>query len=102
MAAKKKKKKTEAQLVVVRTYGAGVHVGRLESQDGQTVVLADARRLWRWRGANTLHEVSQKGVATDYTRLSDPVPTITLVSALEIIPVAEAAARSLTESRWAA
>lgn len=98
MAAKKK----ATQLVVVRTYGAGVHIGKLVSQDGQTVVLDDARRLWRWRGANTLHEVAQKGVATEYTRLSDPVPTITLVSALEIIPVSGAAKESLTTSRWAA
>lgn len=96
------KKATKAKrLVVVRTYGAGVHVGRLESQSGQEVVLSDARRLWRWRGANTLNEVAAKGVSQDYTRLSEPVPSIALLSGLEIIDVADAAAPSLTVSRWA-
>lgn len=97
MAAKRKQ-----ELVVVRTYGAGVHIGRLVSHDGQTAELADARRLWRWRGANTLNEVAVKGVAQDYTRLSEPVPSIRLASVLEIIPVSSAAEKSLTESRWAA
>jgi hypothetical protein len=96
MAAKKK-----SNLVVVRTYGAGVHVGKLVSQKGQEVVLSDARRLWRWRGANTLNEVAIRGVEQDYTRLSEPVASITLPSAIEIITVAEAARASLTASRWA-
>lgn len=99
MAAKKKATKTK--LVVVRTYGAGVHIGKLVSQRGQEVVLADARRLWRWRGANTLHEVASKGVSQDHTRISEPVPSISLLSALEVIPVASAAEASLTTSRWA-
>lgn len=105
MAAKKpaaKKKPTKhAPLVVVRTYGAGVHVGLLIEQRGQEVTLADARRLWRWRGANTLNEVAAKGVSDDYTRLSEPVTQIGLLSALEVIPVAPEAEKSLTTSRWA-
>lgn len=101
MATKAKQTKKQSPLVVVRTYGAGVHVGRLASQKGQEVTLTDARRLWRWRGANTLHEVAAKGVSTtEYTRISEPVPTITLLSALEVLPVSTAAAASLSESRW--
>ncbi len=92
--------KTKRQLVLVRTYGAGVHVGRLVSQEGQQVELADARRLWRWRGANTLHEVAVKGVAQEWTRLSEPIESITLFSALELLPVSAAAEPSLTTSRW--
>lgn len=103
MATKKAVKKTKkaAQLVVVRTYGAGVHIGELVSVKGQEVVLTNARRLWRWRGANTLHEISRSGVSQDYTRLSEPVERISLLSALEVIPVAATASASLTSSRWA-
>lgn len=98
MAPKKKSNK----LVVVRTYGAGVHVGELVRRDGQDVTLANARRLWRWRGANTLHEVATRGVSmTDWTRLSEPVETIDLPTAVEILPVSDEARASLTTSRWA-
>ena len=51
-----------ARVVLVRTYSAGVHVGTLVSREGRDVVLADARRIWSWRGANTLHEISLRGV----------------------------------------
>ena len=89
------------QFVVVRCYAAGVHVGQLESQHGQTVVLSTARRLWRWRGANTLHEVALHGVDEDYTRLSEPVARITLSDAIELIPATEVAEQNLSRSRWA-
>lgn len=89
------------QFVVVRCYGAGVHVGTLVSVDGKQVVLRDARRLWRWRGANTLHEVAMTGVSTtEYTRLSEPVPEITLLDAIEVIPATDAAKATLCVSRW--
>lgn len=98
MAATKTKK--AGPLVVVRTYGAGVHVGRLVSRRGQDVELADARRLWRWRGANTLHEVALHGVAQEHTRLSEPVSSIHLPTTVEVIAVAKEAVESLTTSRW--
>ncbi len=86
-------------LVLVRTYSAGVHFGRLASRTGTEVVLRDARRLWRWRGANTLHEVSQRGVSQNFTRISEPVPAITLTQAIEILPISDMAATTLT-TRW--
>lgn len=89
------------QLVIVRTWGAGVHTGYLLSLNGNTAILGEARRIWRWRGANTLHELALHGAAKEYTRISEPVSDITLTSVTEIIPVSEAAAESLTESRWA-
>ena len=88
-------------LVIVRTYGAGVHVGLLARIDGQEVELLDSRRLWRWQGANTLSEAALRGVSDGYTRLSEPVPQTVLPTAIEVLPVAEAAAKSLTKSRWA-
>ncbi len=91
--------KKTSKLVVVRTYGAGVHVGRLVSLKGQTAELTNARRLWRWRGANTLNEVALHGVDTEYTRLSEPVQSITLTSVLEVIPASKSAGPSLTPSR---
>lgn len=88
--------------VIVRTYAAGVHVGTLVSIDAKKVVLKDARRVWRWRGANTLHEMSQKGAAQDWTRISEPVSEIVLLDAIEIIPCSKDAQKDLTRSRWGA
>ncbi len=94
------KKMKAKPFVVVRTYSAGVHVGTLISRNGREVTLADARRLWRWSGANTLHEVALRGVDEKYTRLSEPVATITLTETIEIIPATAGAAANLGRSRW--
>ncbi len=86
--------------VLVRTYSAGVHFGTLVSMSGTSCVLSDARRIWRWRGANTLHEMSVSGVDTGYSRISEPVSEIALSQAIEVIPVTETAASNLSVSRW--
>lgn len=88
------------EMVIVRTYSAGVHIGRLVSQDHTVVVLNDARRLWRWSGANTLNEVAIRGVDNDYTRISEPVSRVILTEAIEIISVSDAAVDNLCTSRW--
>lgn len=99
--AKKKTASKVNPLVVVRTVYAGVHIGELVAHSGQSATLRNARRLWRWRGANTLHEVSLRGVSDDYTRLSEPVASIDLTTVIERLPVSAAARDSLTRSRWA-
>jgi hypothetical protein len=88
-------------LVVVRTYGAGVHIGYLARFVGQEAELLDARRLWRWYGANTLSEVASEGVS-GAVRLSQPLRQCALSSVIEVLPVSPRAAPSLTESRWSA
>lgn len=87
-------------LVIVRSRDAGVHVGCLQSRVGAEVVLRKARRLWRWRGANTLNEVATRGCDTTWTRLSEPVEEITVIGVCEVIPVEPAAILNLTTSRW--
>lgn len=93
-------KDVENSFVIVRTYSAGVHCGMLKSIDGKFVVLSDARRIWRWRGANTLHELSQNGASWEYTRISEPVPSIVLTEAIEVLQCSLEAVLNLQESRW--
>jgi hypothetical protein len=83
--------------VIVRTYSAGVHVGNLKSRDGREVVLTNARRLWAWSGAFTLNAVATSGVTRSGSRISKPVPEITLLDAIEVIPVALGVDLSTTE-----
>lgn len=88
------------KFVIVRTLSAGVHVGILMRCNGTAVELKNARRLWRWRGANSLHELSIRGAAKEWTRISEPVETILLTQAIEIIPCTEVAQKNLEQSRW--
>jgi hypothetical protein len=67
---------------------------------GTCVVLRDARRLWRWREAQTLHEVSLHGVAQEFSRISEAVPVICLTQAIEVIPCTTKARKNLEVSRW--
>ena len=92
--------KKTPQVVVVRTYSAGVHIGEIVKRAGKDVTLKNARRLWRWSGANSLNEVATKGVDENYTRLSEPVAEITLTEAIEVIACSNEAASNLTRSRW--
>ena len=85
---------------VIRTYSAGVHVGELVSHSGTEVALKNARRIWQWKGANTLHEIALRGVG-DGSRVSDEVPEIVLTEAIEIIPCADAATENLRAAKWA-
>ena len=83
-------------IVLVRTYSAGVHVGRMQARDGREVVLSDARRIWSWVGANTLSEIAVSGLSRG-SRVSEQVPTILVLEAIEIIPVSALAAQRIDD-----
>lgn len=87
------------QFVVVRTYSAGVHVGTLAKRDGKEVTLTDARRIWSWKGANTLHEIALTGVGKG-SRISETASKVVLTEAIEIIATTEAARANLLASSW--
>ena len=86
--------------VIVRTYSAGVHFGTLKSLDEKVVTLANARRIWRWFGANTLNEIANHGVDTERSKISEPVLGILLTEAIEVIPCSDKAIASLEGATW--
>ena len=90
---------TNRKYVVIRTYSAGVHVGELSDRRGQEVDLVNARRIWSWKGANTLHEIANSGVSTG-SRVSQTVAAITLTQAIEIIECTDAARKNLEAASW--
>lgn len=85
-------------IVLVRTYSAGVHFGTLASRDGREVVLTNARRLYQWSGACSLSQVATDGVRLSGSKISVIVPEITLTEAIEIIPMSETAAKMMMEA----
>ena len=95
-------KANKAEYVVVRTYSAGVHVGELMSRTGSEVTLVNASRVWRWRGANSLHELSLRGADEAWTRISERVQRIDVLGVIEVIPCSEVARTNLERPRWGA
>ena len=75
--------------VIIRTYSAGVHVGILEGKwedANKPVTLKNARRIWKWSGANTLNEIATKGLNRKASKISEPVSELQLIP-IEVIPV---------------
>lgn len=88
--------------VIVRTLSAGVHIGVQVRREGKEIVLHNAQRIWRWRGANTLNEMATHGINSgDYSRVSEKVPSITLTEAIEIIPCSAFAEDKIRSAGWA-
>ena len=84
--------------VLIRTYSAGVHFGEIVRRDGMEVELNNARRIWAWKGANTLSDIAVKGLKNGKdSRISLTVKSIILTQAIEIIPISATALKSLNE-----
>ena len=89
----------DGDVVLVRTYSAGVHFGSLHSRNGKEVELHNARRIWSWVGANTLSEIANNGCGKG-SKVSEPVASITLTEAIEIIPMTKAAVKAMAGLGW--
>ena len=93
------KAKQVAKTVLVRTYSAGVHVGTLGARSGDEVELTNARRIWRWKGGNTLHEIALHGPGRG-SQVSETVPEIILNGWIEIIPCTPEAIENVAKAGW--
>ncbi len=80
---------------VIRTYSAGVHIGTLRFSNGFEIILENARRIYYWKGAFTLHEVALNGVS-EGSKLSAVIPEIAL-PCVEIIPCSDDIAKRFQE-----
>lgn len=78
---------TIGEFYLIRTRSAGVHFGTLIEKNGMEVSLSNARRLWSWNGALSLHEVASKGIDLKNSKVSVPIEEITLPEAIEIIKI---------------
>ena len=86
--------------VIVRSSPSGCWAGKLQSVDGSTVTLTNARRLWRWWAAEG---VSLSGVAAtgldpehlDECRIAAPVETAVIFEVCEILSATERAVVSI-------
>lgn len=87
---------SNSNYVIVRTYSAGVFAGYLKSKLDKEVILNQARRIWRWDGANSLSQLAIDGTAKPKDcKFPEALEEITLTEAIEIIPCTEKAKKSI-------
>lgn len=88
----------EADYVIVRTGSAGVFAGHMKSREGREVVLTTARRLWYWDGAASLSQLAMEGTTKpENCKFPCEVTEVTLLEAIEILPVTPAGKKSIVE-----
>jgi hypothetical protein len=81
---------------IVRANEAGVFFGEVVKQDGTTVVMRNARRLWYWDGAASLSELAQNGTTNpNACKFPCPVEEIQIFNVIEILSVTSDAAKSI-------
>lgn len=98
MAKAAEKKTAKGKPVIVRTYSAGVHFGYLAAKNGKEVSLTGSRRIWYWKGANTLSEIALRGVGAG-SKIAERV-NLVLTEAIEIIDCTKEAALNLEAAVW--
>ena len=81
------------QKVLIRSYGAGVFFGTLESEEftlaGKVVVLSNSRRIHYWEGAASLSQVAQEGIKTGRVGMVEPLKEV--VNVIETTLLSDAA-----------
>lgn len=81
---------------IVRCDRAGVFFGKIKSREGREVTMTNARRLWRWDGANELCQMANEGTSRPKNcKFSVHVGEIVLLDAIEIIPCTTEAIASI-------
>ena len=83
--------------VIVRTYSAGVFAGYLKSRKGKEGIMLNSRRLWYWKGAASLSQLSVDGVsAPDECKFPCEIEgEHELTEIVEIIPCSKKAQESI-------
>lgn len=88
--------------VVARCSGAGVHAGVLVAvgNDGTSVILKNARRLWKWhaRSGIALSGVAVHGIVAQDSILDSPIEEIYLTGVVELLPTTPEAESSINEA----
>lgn len=83
---------------IIRGEKSGVFFGEVERREGREVVLKNVRRLWYWDGAASLSELALSGVKLPRNcKFTVTVSAITVLDAIEILDVTDAAAKSIDE-----
>lgn len=86
--------------VIVRSRDAGVLFGYLDSYEGSTVHLRNARQMWSWNAAEggTLLDCATHGVKDG--KFSTPCSAVAVIGACAIIDCTDKAVKTLESAKW--
>ena len=87
---------------VVRTYSAGVFVGKIKERKDKEVLLTDSFMIYKWVGAASLSQFAMEGVKEpDQCKFTVTVPERILTEVIEIIPCnIEGIKNLMSVKRW--
>ena len=91
----KAKPKGNMKYAIIRTYSAGVFAGYVEKRVGKEAKLREARRLWYWKGANSLSDLALNGVKYPAECKFTPAVDQEVTEVIEILDVTEKAKQSI-------
>lgn len=81
---------------IIRGKHSGVFFGHVKEKEGQEVTITDCRRLWYWDGAASLSQLALDGTVTPKNcKFTVTVPELTVLDAIELIPCAQKAVKSI-------
>ena len=82
--------------VIVRGESSGVFYGTLKEQNGREVTLSRCRRIWFWDGAASISQLAVDGTSSpEKCKFTVYVDVISILDAIEIIPVTSKAIESI-------
>ena len=82
--------------VIIRAANAGCFAGELESYEGDSVILRNARRLWYWDGAASLSQLAVNGTTKSAScKFPVAVPRAQIFGVIEILETTEKARNSI-------
>lgn len=91
-------KAPEGDYYIVRTESAGVFAGYIAEHNGTMVKMTTARRLWFWKGAASLSQLSVDGVSyPEECKFPCAVSEVLLYGVIEILPCSDKAKQSIAE-----
>ena len=83
------------EYVIIRTYSAGVHMGKLEAKTATECILSDTRRMRYFKcldDGDSLSHIALSGIHPD-SKLTAAIPSI-LLQQIEIIPISSDALKT--------
>lgn len=82
--------------VIVRGEASGVFYGTLKEKSGREVTLNRCRRIWYWDGAASISQLAVDGTSNPGNcKFTLYVDSISILDAIEIIPVTSKAIESI-------
>ena len=92
----------KGKICIVRSNMAGVFFGEVQEIEGSQVLIKNARKIWRWNGANTVEDIANTGVLS-VSKVTVMVDLVLIEKFEQIIPCTEFAITNLTnQPAWKA